>query len=52
MFINKAYLGTYDPNENEAAAEKKTAKEELDQDLGLTDTKDTTKDGGKAKQAE
>ena len=50
-FINKAYLGTYDPNENEEIVEKKTAKEELDEDLGLTGTKDTTKDGGKAKQA-
>ena len=50
-FINKAYLGIYDPNDDVIAEEKKTAKEELDQDLGLTSAKtDTTENGGKAKQ--
>lgn len=50
-FINKAYLGVYDPNEDVKTEEKKSAKEELDQDLGLTDAKtDTTENGGKAKQ--
>lgn len=52
-FIKKAYLGVYDPNEDTKEEEKKTAKEELDSDLGLTskDAKtDTTEDGKKAKQ--
>ena len=50
-FIEKAYLGVYDPNADAEKEEKLTAKEELDKDLGLTNAKtDTTENGGKTKQ--
>lgn len=49
-FIDKAYLGTYDPNEDVRAEEKATAKEELDKDLGLTNAKTDTTDNGAKKQ--
>ena len=50
-FVSKVYGGIYDPNADEVAEEKISAKKELEEDLGLDDAKsqepkaDTTDDG-------